>query len=213
MSCASKRIRRSSHFYIGGNNQYFWCNQCNNELDNKTPIELIDLTVAKADLKKKKNDEVHEESWVQCDVCEKWIHQICGLFNTRQNKEHHSEYCCPLCLLDKRKDKPFTTFVYHEILIAYLDYARQRGFVTAHIWACLPLNVHDSIFYAKPEDQKTPRDSRLRQWYIDMLTDSQKRDIGGKVTNMYDLYFTNLLILLRFLIMRVTIFLAKLKIL
>lgn len=108
MNCASKRIRRNSHFYIGGNNQYFWCNQCFNELDDKTPIELIDLTVAKTELKKKKNDEVHEESWVQCDVCEKWIHQICGLFNTRQNKEHHSEYCCPLCLLDKRKDKPFT---------------------------------------------------------------------------------------------------------
>lgn len=108
MNCASKRIRRNSHFYIGGNNQYFWCNQCFNELDDKTPIELIDLTIAKGDLKKKKNDEVHEESWVQCDVCEKWIHQICGLFNTRQNKEHHSEYCCPLCLLEKRKDKPFT---------------------------------------------------------------------------------------------------------
>jgi E1A/CREB-binding protein len=108
MNCASKRIRRNSHFYIGGNNQYFWCNQCFNELDEKMPIELIDLTIQKVDLKKKKNDEVHEESWVQCDVCNRWIHQICGLFNTRQNKEHHSEYCCPLCLLDKRKKAPVT---------------------------------------------------------------------------------------------------------
>jgi len=106
VNCASKRIRRNSHFYIGGNNQYFWCNQCYNELDDKSPIELIDLTVSKSDLKKKKNDEIVEESWVQCDVCERWIHQICGLFNTRQNKEHHSEYCCPLCLLDKRKKNP-----------------------------------------------------------------------------------------------------------
>lgn len=103
MNCASKRIRRNSHFYIGGSNQYFWCNQCFNELDDKTPIELFDLTVQKTELIKKKNDEVHEESWVQCDVCNRWIHQICGLFNTRQNKEHHSEYCCPLCLLEKRK--------------------------------------------------------------------------------------------------------------
>jgi E1A/CREB-binding protein len=104
INCASKRIRRNSHFYIGGNNQYFWCNQCFNELDEGLPIELIDLTIKKVDLTKKKNDEVHEESWVQCDVCERWIHQICGLFNTRQNKEHHSEYCCPLCLLEKRKN-------------------------------------------------------------------------------------------------------------
>ena len=108
INCASKRIRRNSHFYIGGNNQYFWCNQCYGELEEKSPIELIDLTVKKTDLKKKKNDEIVEESWVQCDICERWIHQICGLFNTRQNKEHHSEYCCPLCLLEKRKKNPVT---------------------------------------------------------------------------------------------------------
>ena len=83
------------------------------------------------------------------------------------------------------------TYVYHEILIAYLDYARRKGFATAHIWACPPLKGDDYIFYAKPEDQKTPRDSRLRQWYIDMLVECQKRNIVGKVTNMYDLYFAD----------------------
>ena len=81
------------------------------------------------------------------------------------------------------------TFVYHEILIAYLDYARHRGFATAHIWACPPLKGDDYIFHAKPEDQKLPRDSRLRQWYIDMLIECQNRNIVGKLTNMYDLYF------------------------
>jgi len=337
MNCQSKRIRRNSHYYIGGSNQYFWCNQCYNELDGSIPIELIDMTIMKNDLKKKKNDEVHEESWVQCDECESWIHQICGLFNTRQNKEHHSKYHCPKCLLIKRKegitaqprppsaaDLPRTklseylerhvhrkvaakkaklakekaetekisydaakqhlecgkvtirqvtatdrklevrelmkkryahknypdefpfrckcivvfqridgvdvvlfalyvyehgtdnpppnqrcvyisyldsvhfmrprrlrTFMYHELLICYLDYARQKGFSTAHIWACPPLKGDDYIFYAKPEDQKTPRDARLRQWYMDMLIECQKRNICGKVTNMYDLYITN----------------------
>jgi E1A/CREB-binding protein len=53
------------------------------------------------------------------------------------------------------------------------------------------LKGDDYIFYAKPEDQKTPRDSRLRQWYIEMLIECQKRNIVGKVTNMYDLYFAN----------------------
>jgi len=337
MNCQSTRIRRNSHFYIGGNNQYYWCNTCYNELDGSIPIELVDMSVMKNDLKKKKNDEVHEESWVQCDECENWIHQICGLFNTRQNKEPNSKFFCPKCLLNKRKnglpmqprppsaaDLPRTklseylerhvhrkvsekkssianekmeservamteamrqlecgtitirqvtatdrklevrelmkkryahknypdefpfrckciivfqridgvdvvlfalylyehgddnpdpnkrcvyvsyldsvhfmrprqlrTFVYHEILICYLDYARKKGFATAHIWACPPLKGDDYIFYAKPEDQKTPKDARLRQWYLDMLEDCQKREICGKVTNMYDLYFAN----------------------
>ena len=89
------------------------------------------------------------------------------------------------------RPRKMRTLIYHEILIKYLDYARQRGFSTAHIWACPPLKGDDYIFYAKPEDQKTPRDARLRQWYIDMLTECQRRNIVGKVTNMHDLYFAN----------------------
>jgi len=83
------------------------------------------------------------------------------------------------------------TFIYHEILIAYLDYARRKGFISAHIWACPPLKGDDYIFYCKPEDQKTPRDTRLRQWYMDMLVECQKRDIVAKITNMYDLYIVD----------------------
>lgn len=83
------------------------------------------------------------------------------------------------------------TFIYHEILISYLDYARNKGFRQAFIWACPPLKGDDYIFYAKPEDQKTPKDVRLRQWYVEMLEDCQRRDIVGKVTNMYDQYFND----------------------
>jgi len=83
------------------------------------------------------------------------------------------------------------TFVYHELLISYLDYVRCKGYNTAHIWACPPLKGDDYILFAKPEDQKIPKDDRLRQWYIDMLKDSQRRGIVGKMTNAYDLYFAS----------------------
>jgi len=338
LNCQTNRIRRNSHYYVGGNNQYFWCSQCYNDIKDDQPIELIDMTIKKGQLKRKKNDEVHEESWVQCDCCEKWIHQICALFNTRQNKEHQKEYNCPECLLKKRKemdiDKPalkpmmaedlartrlshwleqhvrnkvqerarelieekaeiekvsfeeakkklnidgeitirqvtasdqkvevrdymrkrykdypsefpyrckclvvfqnldgvdvvlfalyvyehgednsppnqrvvyisyldsvhfmrprkIRTFIYHEILISYIDYVRRKGFSSVHIWACPPLKGDDYIFYSKPKNQKTPRDDRLRQWYIDMLVDCQKRGIVGRLTNMYDEYFND----------------------
>ena len=340
MNCPSKRIRRNSYYYVGGNNQYHWCHQCFQELRDNSTLDLGDIQIKKDALVKKKNDEVHEESWVQCDRCERWVHQICALFNTRQNKDQRSEYACPRCTIEERKKKgsleatsstpmaedlprtvlsefledhvrrkvdefvekksqdksknenmpieearkklqmggaitirqvtsmdrklevrermkkryafknypdEFTfrckcivvfqnldgvdvmlfglyvyehdennpspnkravyisyldsvhymrprqmrTFIYHEILISYLDYVRRRGFATAHIWACPPLKGDDYILYAKPEDQKTPRDDRLRQWYIEMLVECQRRGIVGKLTNMYDLYFSN----------------------
>ncbi|KAL3923774.1 MAG: hypothetical protein SGILL_001456, partial [Bacillariaceae sp.] len=339
-NCPAKRIRRNSYYYVGGNNQYHWCHQCFGDLKPSQLLELGDISVRKEQLVKKKNDETHEESWVQCDRCERWVHQICALFNTRQNKDQRSEYCCPRCTIEERKktgrpeatsstpmaedlqrtklsefvenhvrdkmDEHFKqaakekaekdgiplekaeeavqmggaitirqvtsmdrklevrdrmkkryafknypdefsyrckcfvvfqnldgvdvllfglyvyehdennpapnkrtvyvsyldsvhymrprsmrTFIYHEILISYLDYVRRRGFSTAHIWACPPLKGDDYILYAKPEDQKTPKDDRLRAWYIDMLVECQKRGVVGKVTNMYDLYFSN----------------------
>ena len=340
LTCPSKRIRRNSYYYVGGNNQYHWCHLCFQELKDNSTIDLGEMQIKKEALVKKKNDELHEESWVQCDRCERWVHQICALFNTRQNKNQQSEYACPQCTIEERKQKnqlegtsstpmaedlprtklsehlekhvrekveafiekkaeqkvsqegcsledareklqmggaitirqvtsmdrklevrermkrryafknypdefnfrckcivvfqnldgvdvllfglyvyehdeknpaPNTravyisyldsvhymrprqmrTLIYHEILISYLDYVRRRGFATAHIWACPPLKGDDYILYAKPEDQKTPKDDRLRQWYIDMLLTCQQRGIVGKITNMYDLYFSN----------------------
>ncbi|GMH70233.1 hypothetical protein TrST_g12427 [Triparma strigata] len=341
-NCPSKRIRRNSYYYVAGNNQYHWCHQCFTELKEANPVELPDMVVRKSDLakNKRKNDDQPEESWVACDTCGRWIHQICGLFNTRQNKDQRSKYECPHCTIKSRKasgklgatstaknasDLPRTklseymerhinelkiekykelakekaetegieleeamnfftnngeitirqvtsmdrniavrdgmkrrykfknypeefkfrckclvvfqridgvdvmlfglyvyehdksnpkpnhraiyvsyldsvhymqprkirTFIYHEILIAYLDYVRHRGFATAHIWACPPLKGDDYILYAKPEDQRTPKDAQLRQWYIDMLATCEKRDIVKSVTNMHDLYFAN----------------------
>ena len=101
MNCPSSRIRRNHNFYITADKQYAWCNQCYTELGDT--IDLGTMQIKKDALTKRKNDETHEESWVQCDDCERWIHQICGLYNTRQDKENKSAYSCPLCVLDRRK--------------------------------------------------------------------------------------------------------------
>jgi E1A/CREB-binding protein len=107
LNCPSKRIRRNSYYYVGGNNQYHWCHLCFNDLKDSQDLPMGDIVLKKNQLLKKKNDEVHEESWVQCDRCERWIHQICGLFNTRQNKDQKSEYVCPACTIEDRKRRGF----------------------------------------------------------------------------------------------------------
>ena len=66
------------------------------------PLEMAEMTLAKRDLVKKKNDDVHEEPWVECDQCKRWVHQICALFNGRKNKGTATIYHCPFCSLAHR---------------------------------------------------------------------------------------------------------------
>jgi len=51
---------------------------------------------------KKEDDEIHEESWVRCNKCERCIHQICALCNTCQNKDQRSKYVCPSYTIETR---------------------------------------------------------------------------------------------------------------
>jgi len=87
------------------------------------------------------------------------------------------------------RPKELRTKIYHEILIQYFDYARRKGFEKAHIWSCPPARGDDYIFYSKPEDQKIPKEARLRKWYQNMLLEAEQRGIVTKTDNLYDLYF------------------------
>lgn len=67
------------------------------------------------------------------------------------------------------KPRQYRTAVYHEILLGYMDYAKQLGYTMAHIWACPPSEGDDYIFHCHPPDQKIPKPKRLQDWYKKML--------------------------------------------
>lgn len=65
--------------------------------------------------------------------------------------------------------RQYRTSVYHEILLGYMDYAKQLGYTMAHIWACPPSEGDDYIFHCHPPEQRIPKPKRLQEWYKKML--------------------------------------------
>eukprot|EP00598_Pedospumella_elongata_P008379 CAMPEP_0185012788 /NCGR_PEP_ID=MMETSP1098-20130426/98477_1 /TAXON_ID=89044 /ORGANISM="Spumella elongata, Strain CCAP 955/1" /LENGTH=2117 /DNA_ID=CAMNT_0027541853 /DNA_START=291 /DNA_END=6644 /DNA_ORIENTATION=+ len=107
-TCA-QRIRRNAVFFSNTPNSYHWCNPCFNNLKENETVRLPDCSITKAELarNKKKHTEESEEGWVQCEGgCQRWVHQVCSLFNARRNISDEVSYVCPLCIQAERQRRP-----------------------------------------------------------------------------------------------------------
>lgn len=81
------------------------------------------------------------------------------------------------------------TPVYHELLVAYLDWSRRRGFEAAHIWACPPQRGNNFIYWSHPSHQRTPSRERLAEWYKAMIRRALEVKAVARVDTLYDAYF------------------------
>ncbi|KAL6626276.1 hypothetical protein ACP70R_030002 [Stipagrostis hirtigluma subsp. patula] len=105
ISCSpcGARIKWNAVYYTVAtvDTRHFFCIPCYNE--SGETIEVEGQPFLKAKLEEKRNDEECEEWWVQCDKCQHWQHQICALYNGRQNDGGKAEYTCPNCYVEEVK--------------------------------------------------------------------------------------------------------------
>lgn len=101
-----QRIRRNAVFYSNPTNNYHWCGSCYNNIREGETMRFPDSVFTKADLQKKKHTDDHDEAWVLCEVCQRWVHQICSLFNARRNVGDEVSFVCPRCLQQERRTHP-----------------------------------------------------------------------------------------------------------
>ncbi|UJR34921.1 hypothetical protein I4U23_027699 [Adineta vaga] len=71
--------------------------------------------------------------------------------------------------LDYFQPEIYRTDIYHEILIGYLDYIKQLGYISVHIWAYPSSKENDYIFYRHPSLQRILSPKQFRDWFKDML--------------------------------------------
>ena len=63
--------------------------------------------IALSTIQRDKNTEALSESWVGCDGCGRWQHQICALFNQRRHEANSNrKYYCPMCLMKSLEHAP-----------------------------------------------------------------------------------------------------------
>ena len=83
-----------------------------------------------------------------------------------------SQRCVYIAYIDSVayfRPRKVRTVVYHELVAAYMEYVRRRGFNTAHIWSSPPQRGNTYIFWCHPPHQRTPGKERLCAWYHSLL--------------------------------------------
>ncbi|XP_073119874.1 histone acetyltransferase HAC1-like [Henckelia pumila] len=102
-SCEA-RIKCNSIYYWTvdelGTRQCF-CTHCFR--GSRSNILVKGLSISKEKLHKDKNTEEEDEAWVGCDNCGRWQHQICALYNSKQDFDGKVKYICPYCRLAEMK--------------------------------------------------------------------------------------------------------------
>ena len=96
-----KRVRENSWYYTDNQQKWHICVQCFKKQDGEA-IKVGEVKIECTALQKKKNSASVLEPWVQCDICGRWQHMCCSLFNGKRAaaaavSRYDNKYACPNC--------------------------------------------------------------------------------------------------------------------
>jgi hypothetical protein len=84
------------------------------------------------------------------------------------------------------RPKTLRTKIYHQILLAYMEWIKERGFCAVYIWACPPPHKRDDyILHVHPDTQRMPSAERLRRWYHKMIDEGSRSGLVVEKTSLY----------------------------
>ncbi|KAK9114787.1 hypothetical protein Syun_021584 [Stephania yunnanensis] len=81
------------------------------------------------------------------------------------------------------------TFVFHELLIGYMDYCKRQGLAKCHIWICPPKKNEDYILYCHPDDQNIPTIEKLQNWYQFMIEKAIKAKVAVAFSYLHEHFY------------------------
>jgi E1A/CREB-binding protein len=81
------------------------------------------------------------------------------------------------------------TSVYQQLVIAYLAFAKIRGFTHAHIWACPTTRGGDFIYWCHPVYQRNPSKDRLLSWYRSVIDAAREKHVAFGQDTFWSTHF------------------------
>jgi len=99
-ACSGSKIRRNINYYCTRDGSKTWCQKCYPNIpailpNDEADLNIIQGTLYKRDLVKRRNEEDVVERWISCTRCNKGVHEMCAFVN--EFCTDRDNYVCPLC--------------------------------------------------------------------------------------------------------------------
>lgn len=113
--------------------------------------------------------------------------EICFFaFFAQEYAERRQVYLSYLDSVNFFHPKEHRSSIYKVLILSYMEFVCNAGFMSFHLWACPPQRGMDYIFHKHPQGQRYPSKKRLVDWYKAIFDEAVKKGIVSSWQNLHD---------------------------